>query len=370
MGAKVAVVIPSFKTTLTVNEKISLMQAKQILGRHDIFFALPYSAKINYGCKEITEVRYPDKFFSSIRMYSRFMLTLELYESFRDYDYILIYQLDAFVFEDRLNEFCDLGFDYIGAPWIDGIFFRKNEKEKMWYVGNGGFSLRKVNAFQNWIKEGDFTEYTDYINEDLLIAVYGVPFLNIAPISVALSFSFEMSCDRCIKLTSGKLPFGCHAWAKHDLLFWKPFIEKYHYCVGTTEKNKSNSDGWQRRLNEFCNNQYNNKLKRLLPSSYSNTMCGGIYIWGTGQWGISLLQKLVEEEISVAGFVDNNLDRCKKKILSYEIIHSSSFINSKRPIIVAIKNNYLQVEKQLLEWNYRKYLDYITLQDIFSELEI
>lgn len=368
MGTKVAVVIPSYKTTLTVNERISLTQAKQILGQYDIFFALPNSVRINYSCREIAEVRYPDKFFSSIRMYSRFMLTSELYDSFRDYDYILIYQLDAFVFEDKLNEFCDLGFDYIGAPWIDGIFFKKNKSEKMWYVGNGGLSLRNVNAFRYWVEKRDFEEYINYINEDLLIAAYGAPLLKIAPINVALSFSFEMNCDQCIKLTNGKLPFGCHAWPKHDTFFWKPFIEKYDYCVEVEKENKSESDVWQRRINEFCNKQYGEKLKRLLPSSYNNKV--GIYIWGTGQWGISLLQKLTEDGISVVGFVDNDLDRCKKKILSYEIIHSSSFINSKKPVIVAIKNNYFQVEKQLQERNYQKYIDYITLQDMFKELVI
>ncbi len=368
MGTKVAVVIPSYKTTLTVNERISLTQAKKILGQYDIFFALPDSVRIDYGCKEITEVRYSDKFFSSIRMYSRFMLMPEIYDSFRNYDYILIYQLDAFVFEDRLNEFCDLGFDYIGASWIDGIFFKKNEKEKMWYVGNGGFSLRKVDAFQHWIEKGNFEQYIDYINEDLLIAVYGVPLLNIAPLNIALSFSIEMNCNLCMKLAKGKIPFGCHAWAKHDLDFWKPLIEKYGYFVEETGTDKSEPEEWQRKINEFCNKQYDDELKKLLSFSQSNTK--GIYIWGTGQWGISLLQKLTEDEILVAGFVDNDLNRCKQKILSYEIIHSSSFINSKKPVIVAIKNNYFQVEKQLQEWNYQKYVDYITIQDIFKKLEI
>lgn len=368
MDVRVAIVIPSYKTTVTVNERISLTQAKKILGQYDIFFALPNSVRINYGCSEIKEVRYPDKFFLSTRMYSRFMLMPEIYDTFSDYEYILIYQLDAFVFEDRLSEFCDLGYDYIGAPWIDGIFFKKNEKEKMWYVGNGGLSLRKVAAFQQWIEKGDFKQYRDYLNEDLLIAVYGTSLLNIAPMNVALSFSFEMNADQCIKLTNGKIPFGCHAWAKHDLPFWKPLIEKYDYSVEITKKNKSESVEWQRKLNEFCNKQFDGDIKRFLPSSYNSVE--GIYIWGTGQWGISLFQKLTEDGILIAGFVDNDLNRCEKKILSYEVIHSLSFMSSKKTVIVAIKNNYSQIEEQLQEWNYQKHVDYITLQDIFEELKI
>ena len=38
---------------------------------------------------------------------------------FLEYQYMLIYQLDAFVFEDKLDYFCELGYDYIGIPVPD-----------------------------------------------------------------------------------------------------------------------------------------------------------------------------------------------------------------------------------------------------------
>lgn len=364
MKANVAVVIPNYKASLTTNEEISLRQVKKVLGQYDTYFVLPNSVEIDYGCKEIAELRYPDKFFTSVHSYSRFMLMPELYESFKKYDYILIYQLDAFVFEDRLTDFCSLKYDYIGAPWIDGIFFKKNEKEKMWYVGNGGLSLRKVDAFLRWIEKGDFVQYINFINEDLLIAVYGTAMLNIAPVNVALSFSFETNCDLCIKLTNGKLPFGCHAWTKYDFAFWKPLIEKYGYFVETLEKQESCE--WQRKMNVFCNKQYNGMLKSFLPSSYSSAE--GIYIWGVGRWGISLLEKLIEDEILVAGFIDNDKTRCGTKILSYNIFHPSSLIHNKKSIIVAIQNNVIQVERQLQRQGYQKETNYITLQDIFEKL--
>lgn len=44
------------------------------------------------------------------------MLSAEFYDRFAAYEYVLIYQLDAFVFADRLAEFCQMGYDYIGAP--------------------------------------------------------------------------------------------------------------------------------------------------------------------------------------------------------------------------------------------------------------
>jgi hypothetical protein len=59
---------------------------------------------------------------------------------------MLIYQLDAWVFKDDLMKWCNKGYDYIGAPWFED--FGSYEKgKKLWRVGNGGFSLRKIKYF-------------------------------------------------------------------------------------------------------------------------------------------------------------------------------------------------------------------------------
>lgn len=44
------------------------------------------------------------------------MLEADFYRRFGKYKYMLIYQLDAFVFSDKLLDFCEMGYDYIGAP--------------------------------------------------------------------------------------------------------------------------------------------------------------------------------------------------------------------------------------------------------------
>jgi hypothetical protein len=46
-----------------------------------------------------------------------------------------------------------------------------------------------------------------------------------------LGFSFERSPRYLYEQNGNKLPFGCHAWLKHDLEFWKPHIEKYGYKI-------------------------------------------------------------------------------------------------------------------------------------------
>lgn len=62
------------------------------------------------------------------------MLTKEFYLRFRQWEYLLIYQLDAYVFQDELMDWCNKGYDYIGAPFL------KLNREVDWNnCGNGGF---------------------------------------------------------------------------------------------------------------------------------------------------------------------------------------------------------------------------------------
>jgi hypothetical protein len=61
---------------------------------------------------------FPDENFRDISCYNRMLLNDEFYARFAEYEYALIHQLDAFVFSDRLLEWCKLGYDYIGAPWL------------------------------------------------------------------------------------------------------------------------------------------------------------------------------------------------------------------------------------------------------------
>ena len=109
------------------------------------------------------------------------MLSFNFYESFLDYKYILIYQLDAFVFKDDLIFWCNKNYDYVGAPWIasisnnpftlllnkiSSIFDSKEKKERkkiFFKVGNGGFSLRKVASHYQISKENE-----KYIKELLI----------------------------------------------------------------------------------------------------------------------------------------------------------------------------------------------------------
>ena len=70
--------------------------------------------------------------------YSALLKTPQLWENFTEWSHVLIYQTDACI----MRKIDDIYFeyDYIGSPW---------EKSNQWTTfnaGNGGFSLRSVNA--------------------------------------------------------------------------------------------------------------------------------------------------------------------------------------------------------------------------------
>jgi hypothetical protein len=266
----VAVVVPIYRSEITPDEEISLRHLRRFLDRYPKFFLAPESLKIEqsgFGIK-----RFKDNFFRDVTTYSALLLSDQFYETFSEYGYILVYQLDALVFSDQLLEWCAKGYDYIGAPWIKSPFVPFLESPR---VGNGGFSLRRVDGFlkvlnskvyfqdpdeywmhfcagrtssqkllnlprkflkklswfngarweaARWTKEG-FSRFS--ANEDLfwsLRAPQYDPSFKIASVSEALKFSFEVEPRTCYEMNHHKLPFGCHGWAKYDRQFWEPFL--------------------------------------------------------------------------------------------------------------------------------------------------
>lgn len=256
----VKVVIPIYKTDLNEYEKIALSQCFSVLKNYSIVFVKPESLDIRilekeYGNRFCIE-NFPDEYFADIKAYNRLMLSSDFYKRFLDVKYILIYQTDAYVFSDSLKEWCEKGYDYIGAPWIPKfkylrwhyhfflgarILFSRylrpfNHHLRLLYaVGNGGFSLRNTEKFYNIaIELSDRAAY--YIahcdqpiyNEDVFWSLETnrkCPKLNIPSYNEAIGFSFEENPDVSLLLNKGKLPFGTHAWYKpKQINFWRQFI--------------------------------------------------------------------------------------------------------------------------------------------------
>lgn len=306
MKNNVAVVIPYYHSELTELESISFRNCCTILKKYQIILVLPEKIpRRKYPTEEnLLYEQVPDEWMESVDSYNQMMLSKDFYRRFKQYEFILIFQLDAFVFSDCLEQFCDYGYDYIGAPWLNGMkYLRTIEGDGVWYVGNGGFSLRKVAAFLH-ILEGEITNCID-TNEDAFWASHNSDQFHVAPMDVALKFSFERDVRRCFKLNSNELPFGCHAWEKYDFAFWKPIFEQmgYYITVSVSVGNDTKEEYVNTRMSHLKADSTSVKLSlsKLLKSEKSI-----IYIFGTGTIGKECVWLLKHNGINRIRCVDNN----------------------------------------------------------------
>lgn len=269
---EVCIVVPIHSDKPSKYELISFEQCFKVLGKHPIKIVAPQGLNLIEYKKVIKnfEIIYINpKWQSTLLKYNKLKLSVYFYSLFKEYEYLLTYELDAFVFSDQLLEWCKKGYDYIGAPWFENFENITVSKEmKMIGVGNSGFSLRRVSKIRKFLRSyyypnpeeintGRFNEiksiflypyrkfrnlffenytvqryynwYEDYFISTI-IAKETKNFL-IAQPSNAMMFSFETNPAYLFKLNNNQLPFGCHAWWRYDLDFWKPFIELYGYTL-------------------------------------------------------------------------------------------------------------------------------------------
>lgn len=254
----VTVVVPVYRTDLNEYERISLARLFAVLGNRRIVIVKPRSLNVAQLAGDAASAEtesFDDSYFSGIPGYNRLMMSEEFYRRFADSEYILIYQLDAYVFRDELDEWCGKGYDYVGAPWPQKPLLRYPvsrlcaSMRKLWSavsgcpdgqitrnkVGNGGLSLRKVNAhlhavtaLKDTVHKFLTAERHHLYNEDVFFGVevrrQGLGF-RYPDWKEALAFSFDKYPALCYKWNGRKLPFGCHAWYKRKMKrFWFPII--------------------------------------------------------------------------------------------------------------------------------------------------
>ena len=255
------VIVPIYRTDISELEQISLAQCLRTLSAHPLVVIKPHHLDLSAfsGIDRFAEVvSFDDSYFSGIPGYNRLMKSPEFYEKFLDYEFMLIHQLDVFVFRDELSFWCGRGYDYIGAPWLKSYpsvgwpatkrhelraalhrYFDIHKRgmpsvrQRENVVGNGGFSLRRVQKFaglaHRFRARAERSESFGDHNEDLFWSIdvnRRFPHLRRPPYVEALSFAFENFAERAMSLTNDKLPFGCHAWPR-KLDFWRPFIEAH-----------------------------------------------------------------------------------------------------------------------------------------------
>ena len=269
---RVCIVIPVYKATVTPHEQVALTQCLRVLGQYPLCFVKPESldlAPLLSTLPSAVQTRsFADDFFRSVRDYNRLMLSPGFYGAFSAFDYILIHQLDAFVFRDELGDWCRRGYDYVGAPWLRDRDFSSvwderwfNAKKRVAHllglrkadgitpreiitlngVGNGGLSLRHVAHSVKALKQhrGRLAAYEavpmHQFNEDVFWGIETTRFwpqLRVPDFRTALRFAVEFHPERAISVyNGGQLPFGCHAWDIHGTDFWRPIFAQYGYDI-------------------------------------------------------------------------------------------------------------------------------------------
>lgn len=268
----IIIVIPVYKSfeELSGNEKTSLRQLKKVLGNYPICILAANNFTIKeyedfFDGKNIITERFENRFFKTVKDYNQLCLSKHFYEKFLSYHYMLIYQTDAYVFNDQLNVWMKEGYDYIGAP------FHADNSEPFdintWTVGNGGFSLRCVAACYEFTKRLEsYNSIIQILNkwrckkfvskiliklrlvnlsviERILLNKYNEDFVfgvlsknitrsfSVAPITKAIQFSFEAHPSLLYALNNNNLPFGCHGWERYERDFWKNFISSTNLFI-------------------------------------------------------------------------------------------------------------------------------------------
>lgn len=284
---RICVGIPIYKQKPDPVEVAALNQVFLVLSRYPICFVTHESLDLKFYQESFPNAKFrffdPENF-ESFDGYNQLLLSKEFYSAFHDFEYLLIYQTDAWVFRDELETWCRRKYDYIGAPWFDNT--DPQSPAQMNEVGNGGFCLRRVPTFLRWFvvqerldvlrrlirKQGAFrtafrysettkvlasadgqysivkslfsgqsvvaedlfwsggswVEHKDGIRDlkalYLLFLPWLIWFLRKPSSRMASRFSFEVRPSFLYQLNKNKLPFGCHAWAKWEPEFWKEHI--------------------------------------------------------------------------------------------------------------------------------------------------
>ena len=254
---KVVIVVPVYKQNLNDDERKSLKQLHSVLGKYDIKIVCPEGMDVGEYSLILGEThtqRFDGKYFSDRMAYCKLVSSVEFYETFNEYEYMLIYQLDCWVFRDELEQWCDKGYDYIGAP-----FFVKWFIDRGLYVGNGGFSLRKISSIIAYLKKYKGRGLPHDDTDDGFFAANWEGSLNIPSPQEASMFSLEEAPAQQYAQNGNKLPFGCHAYKRYDWGFWRKYIDCDFYSELKNEvtfcilnyNDTENAKTWYRRFKDY-----------------------------------------------------------------------------------------------------------------------
>jgi hypothetical protein len=207
---KCCVALITHKESYTKEEEISFLRCLNVFKNRDIYIVIPNNINSSYF-NEYTQkydnfkiITMDPEWFRSYKTYQKLCCSTDFYKNFTEYDYMLVYQTDCWVYEDRLDEFIELGYDWYGAPWPH---LGNN-------VGNGGFCLRKISKMIE-ITSKESNEKAE--PEDTWFCLKHKNEMNVCDLKTACNFSVELITNDFLKMIKN-LPMGFHD--RLNMQFW------------------------------------------------------------------------------------------------------------------------------------------------------
>lgn len=264
----VTVVIPIYKTELSAIERWAVARNMAVLAPnreiaivcpHDLDIT-PLDSLLGLNSNRCRTERFAPTFFDGRLGYNQLMLSQDFYSRFHNSQFIVVCQTDVVLFHDNLDYWCSLDYDYIGAPWlpapgdVEGWNLARRAIYKLrrgwarlrggfhpvllkWKVGNGGFSLRRVEAMLRVLdlhpdmmaeiaKNANHTACFEDVVWSVRVNELWPATLNIPDYATAARFAFEGHPEMAMRCTGGELPMGAHAFYRHrNRKFWSQFLD-------------------------------------------------------------------------------------------------------------------------------------------------
>ena len=375
------IVLITYKDKLQDNELKSFKQAINIFsGKYDLKILIPNNLSTSFydalgGINGYVKV--DASWMSSRNAYNNMMRTADFYKLFIDYQYILTYQTDCYVFYDNLEYFISLGYDWYGAPW-------PHEKNT---VGNGGFSLRLVDKM---IDVCSRHKVNNNLNEDLWFCRTYKNELKICNLEDACNFSIETLTDNYRKLLRG-CPMGVHgkamiqSWDKGKDFFVKDSKMKYITLNDLSETIRKNIWKIPRDIDFIIGIPRSGMIVASIISDYLNVPLIDInsFISGLEPYGGLRLNYFSKTHIKtnkvlvIDDTVSNGLSmgNAKKKLANfkdYQFVYACAYLEGRGESAVDIyledvrqyTNNFKDIV--LYEWNIFQHHENITNGFLFD----
>jgi len=222
-----------YRTELSPLEQLSLLRLRHLFSV-DVYLAAPQGLCLDAYLNLWPELQvkfFDSAYFASVKTYNKLMLELRFYETFVSaYEWMLIHQLDAFLFHGDLESFCAMPFDYFGAPWVPAQWVHPKISSGYFLklfgtrvsVGNGGLSLRRLEPTISLLKAEAGSAAGWPVNEDAFFGYWGMrsPVFRSCPLEIAARFSFEANPGVLFEMTGRDVPFGCHGLPKYHQAFY------------------------------------------------------------------------------------------------------------------------------------------------------